>query len=66
MNSGVSSWNQLINRIKDELPREFSEETEGRRLCQFHAAVRSERGTWSNAIWCLNEEINIIYTSFAP
>ena len=36
MNSSVPSWNQLINRMKAELPNEFSEETDALKIAQIY------------------------------
>ena len=36
MNSSVPSWNQLITRMKAELPNEFSEETDALKIAQIY------------------------------
>ena len=36
MNSSVPSWNQLINKMKAELPNEFSEETDALKIAQIY------------------------------
>lgn len=43
MNSSVPSWNQLINRMKAELPNEFSEETEALKIAQIYKDSRGHK-----------------------
>ena len=43
MNSSVPSWNQLINRMKAELPNEFSEETDALKIAQIYKDSRGHK-----------------------
>lgn len=43
MNSGVPSWNQLTNRMKAELPNEFSEETDALKIAQIYKDYRGHK-----------------------
>ena len=43
MNSIVPSWNQLINRMKAELPNEFSEETDALKIAQIYKDSRGHK-----------------------
>ena len=43
MNSGVPSWNQLTNRMKAELPNEFSEETDALKIAQIYKDSRGHK-----------------------
>lgn len=43
MNSSVPSWNQLINRMKAELPNEFSEETNALKIAQIYKDSRGHK-----------------------
>ena len=43
MNSCVPSWNQLINRMKAELPNEFSEETDALKIAQIYKDSRGHK-----------------------
>ena len=43
MNSSVPSWNQLINRMKAELPNEFSEETDTLKIAQIYKDSRGHK-----------------------
>lgn len=43
MNSSVPSWNQLTNRMKAELPNEFSEETDALKIAQIYKDSRGHK-----------------------
>lgn len=43
MNSSVPSWNQLTNRMKAELPNEFSEETDALKIAQIFKDSRGHK-----------------------
>ena len=43
MNSSVPSWNQLTNRMKTELPNEFSEETDALKIAQIYKDSRGHK-----------------------
>lgn len=43
MNSNVPSWNQLIKRMKDELPNEFSNEIDALKIAQIYKDSRGQK-----------------------